>query len=203
MIRLVALIALQAFALLAGPAPLAAAVLLGAAALSTTRPGARRVMTGALIFSSMFAVIGVMGGIERALFKSGAPDLGRSALLSLRGLASFLAALAATRMFTLAEVLCSLKRLGAPDYLLTMAYLMIQDLHVLGRLAGEMGRSIRARGADARGWRRIRMLARASGNFVSLAADTFRDRHEHLQARGLALALPIEAWRDRELRNQG
>lgn len=201
--RLVALIALQAVALLAGPAPLAAAVAIGAAALSATRPGFRRVRTGFLIFSSMFAALGLMGRIEQAFFRAPAPDLSRAALLSLRGLASFLAALAAIRMFTLPEALCFLKRLRTPDYLLTMAYLMIQDFHVLGRLAGEMGRSIRARGAGARGWRRTRMLAQAAGSFVSLAFDTFHDRHEHIQARGLALALPVEAWRDREIRRQG
>lgn len=203
MIRLLALMALQALALLAGPVPLAAAVTIGAATLSITGPGFRRVRTGVFLFSSLFAALGLMGWVEHALFKSPAFDLSRAALLSLRGFASFLAAVAAIRLFTLPEALCFFKRLRTPDYLLTMAYLMVQDFHVLARLAGDMGRSIRARGAGARGWQRIRMLAGASGSFVSLAVDTFRDRHEHIQARGLSLALPVEAWRDRELRHQG
>jgi len=162
MIRLAVLIALQAFALLAGVPYLAPAAVLGAAALSTTREGFHRVRAGFLFFSSMFAAICLMAWLDHALFRLPSPDLGHSAALSLRGLASFLAALAAVRMFTLTEVLCFLKKLRAPDYILTMAYLMVQDFGVLGRLAGEMGRSIRARGAGARGSRRLRLLARAS-----------------------------------------
>lgn len=198
MIRLALLLALQAAALSAGWPVLAPAAAVGAGWLMAYRDGVRRVRLGAVMFTSFFAAVSLLAAAERFLKISGPPDFGRYAILSLRGFASFLVAVAGTRMFTLLESLCFLKRLRIPGYMLTMTYLMVQDLAVVGRLAGDMSESIRTRGAGIRGLGMIRLLAHASGNLVIAAIGRFRFRHEHMTARGFDLDLPLDDWRARE-----
>lgn len=203
MIRLAALAGFQALAVLAGPALLAPAVLLGAAALAETRSGFRRIRFGALFFASMFLAAVLFAWLERALIGGPAVYFEQIGLLMLRGFASFCGALAAVRLFTLAEALVFLKKLRAPDHVVALAYLMAQDVAVLSRLAGEASCSLRARTASLPRHRRPLWLARAAGGFLVLTADKFRFRHEHMEARGLGLNLPVEAWRTSERRHQG
>jgi len=193
--RLALLLALQATALAAGWPILAPAAALGAGWLLTRRGGSRRVRLGFVLFAFFFVGLCLMAAAEHWLGLAGLPDIGAFAVLSLRGFASFLVAVAGARMFTLIEILCFLKRLRVPGYVLTMTYLMVQDLSVVGRLAGEMGESIRARGACVRGFAKIRLLARATGNLIIAAIGRFRYRHEHMDARGVTMDLPFEEWR--------
>jgi hypothetical protein len=198
MIRLAVLAGLQAAALLAGWPILAPATATGLGILLAGRGGARRIRLGAIMFVSFFAAVSLLAAAEYILKISGPPGYGRYAILSLRGFASFLIALAGTRMFTLTEGLCFLRRMRIPGYVLTMIYLMVQDLAVFVRLVDAMSESIRARGAGIRKFAKIGMLAHASGNFMVLAAGKYRYRHEFLLARGLDLDLPLDDWRSRE-----
>ncbi len=193
--RLALLLALQTTALAAGWPILAPAAALGAGWLLTRRDVHRRIRLGFVLFASFFIGLSLMGAAEQSLGLAGPPDLAAFAVLSLRGFASFLVAVAAARMFTLLEILCFLKRLRLPGYILTMTYLMVQDLAVVGRLAGATAESIRARGACARGPARLRLLARAAGNLIITAIGRFRYRHEHMDARGVTIDLPFEEWR--------
>jgi hypothetical protein len=149
------------------------------------------------LFISFFAILSLMA-IAEDILGSTPPEFGRYAALALRGYASFLVALAGTTMFSLTEVLCFLKKIRIPGYILTMIYLMVQDLAVFARLAAETARTCRVRGSGLHGLAKMRLIAHASGNFVILAALKFRNRHEHLLARGLALDLPLDDWRARE-----
>lgn len=203
MMRLALLAAMQAFAIFAGWLFLAPVAGLGAVALSLRPAGFRRVRTAAVFFAAMLVAITLLSKLERAMIGPPASDAGGAAILALRGFASFLAALTATRMFTLVEILSVLRRMRTPEYVLTMTYLVVHDFGVMGRLAADMSRAIRSRGAGVRGLRRIRLMARASGNFLIMTTEKFRRRHEYIQARGLDSALPIESWRERERLRQG
>jgi hypothetical protein len=195
MIRLALLLTLQAAALAAGWPALAPAAALGAGWLLTRPEASRRVRLGFVLFASFFIGLSVMAAAEQSLGLSGRPDFRAFAVLSLRGFASFLVAVAGARMFTLLEILCFLKRLRVPGYILTMTYLMVQDLAVVGRLAAATAETSRARGAGVRGLARVRLSARAAGNLIVTAAGRFRYRHEHMDARGVTIDLPFEEWR--------
>jgi len=197
-IRLSVFLALQAFALFAGWPLLAPAAAAGAFWLAIRPGGARRVLPGAALSAAFFASACLLAGLERWLGWAGRPEIGRYGVLALRAFASFLVASAAVRSFTLIEMLCLLKRLRVPGYLLTMIYLMVQDLSVLSRQARAAAETIRIRGAGAGGSAKIRLLAHAAAGFTVAAAVRFRRRHEHMDARGLGLDLPLEAWRARE-----
>lgn len=203
MIKAASLLVLQAAALLAPPLALVSAAAAGTA-LFLIRPRSRaRVRLGAWFFLIFFAFLCLSGLIEKALGLS-VPDYGRYALLALRGYASFLVALAATMMLTLTEVLCFLRKIRIPGYILTMIYLMVSDLAVFNRLVAEIRRTIRSR-ADGLGFRaRMNLTVHAAKSFVVFAAAKFRYRHEHILARGLSLDLPLDDWRARErLRQSG
>ncbi|MBN1938741.1 MAG: hypothetical protein JW843_04085 [Candidatus Aminicenantes bacterium] len=197
MIKTVLLLILLAAALCAGPLIVGPAAAAGTA-FFLARPRSRgRVRLGAGLFIVFFAVLCLSGLVESAL-RISVPDYGRYAILTLRGYASFLAALAASMIFTLTEVLCSLKKIRVPGYILTMIYLMISDLAVFNRLASEIRRTVRSR-ADGRGFRvRLGLTVHAAKSFVIFAAVKFRYRHEHIQARGLSLELPLDDWRASE-----
>jgi hypothetical protein len=203
MIRIAVLILLQAAALLAPVSVLAPATALGAGYLSTRKAVSPRIRLGALFFATMFVAFGVMAAAERAVFKMPSPGLGHYAELAVRGFASYCAIVAGTRMWTFMEFLCFLKKIRIPDYIITTLFLMAQDLAVLGRLVEDVSRTVRARGSGVTGRRKIRLLARASKNFLILAVNKYAFRHEHILARGLDLALPLDEWRARERQHQG
>lgn len=200
--RAALLVFLQAAAFLAGPRLLAPAAAAAAAWFAERKESRSRVLFGTSVFGMFFIVLCLLGAVEGFLRLS-APDYGRYALLTLRGYASFLVVVAGTSMFTLAEILCFLKRIRVPGYVLTMVYLMIHDLSVFARLASETGWSVRSRGAGLRLPQRIKLAIHAARNFVVFAALKFRHRHEHIQARGLSLDLPLDEWRARERLPQG
>jgi len=204
MIRAAILLILQAAALLSGPLFLGPAAAAGMGYLLSHRECRPRIRFGALFFAVFFLSLCLMSLVESALLGLTPPEYGRYALLSLRGYASFLVILAGTTMFTLVEVLYFLKKVRVPGYILTMLYLMVQDLTVLTRLAIETNRTVRARGAGLGLISRIRLIVHASNNFVIFAAVKFRYRHEHILARGLFLDLPLDDWRAHErLRQSG
>lgn len=201
--RAALLLILQAAALFAGPLVVGPAAAAGTAFFLFRRASRGRLFLGAGMFAAFFAVLCFAGLIESALGVS-IPDFGRFALLTLRGYASFLAALWGMTMFTLAEVLCFLKAIRVPGYILTMTYLMVNDLEVFTRLAGETRQSVRCRGAGLGRRDRIKLTVHAAKSFVIFAAVKFRYRHEHILARGLSLDLPLDDWRARErLRQSG
>lgn len=203
MTRAALLLVLQAAALFAGPLVVGPAAAAGTVYFLARRTSRGRLLLGAGMFAAFFAVLCLAGMIESALGVS-IPDFGRYALLTLRGYASFLAVLSGMTMFTLAEVLCFLKAIRIPGYILTMIYLMVNDLEVFNRLAGETLRSVRARGAGLDRRDRIRLTIHAAKSFVVFVAVKFRYRHEHILARGLSLDLPLDDWRARErLRQSG
>ncbi len=202
MTRAALILLLQAAALLAGPLLLVPAAAAGTGYFLSRRKGRSRVRFGALFFAVFFLGLCLMGLTEGVLGLSD-PEYGRYALLSLRGYASFLVVLAGTTMFTLAEVLCFLQKIRVPGYVLTMLYLMVQDLAVLNRLAAETSRTVRARGAGIGLAARVKLAVHAAKNFVVFSALKFRYRHEHILARGLSLDLPLDDWRARERQPQG
>jgi len=204
MIRAAILLILQAAALSTGSLFLGPAAAAGTGYLLTRRECRPRVRFGALFFAVFFLGLCLMGLAESTFLGRSAPEYSRYALLALRGYASFLVVLAGTTMFTLTEVLCFLKKLRVPGYILTMIYLMVQDLAVFNRLAAETSRTVRARGAGLRLASRIRLTVHATKNFIIFAAVKFRYRHEHILARGLSLDLPLDEWREHErLRQSG
>jgi hypothetical protein len=202
MIGAAILLILQAAALFAGPLFLGPAAAVGTGYLLLHRICLPRIRFGALFFAVFFLSLCFMGLAESALGLS-APDYGLYALLALRGYASFLVVLAGMTMFTFVEVLCFLKKMRVPGYILTMLYLMIQDLAVFSRLAAEISRSVRGRGAGVGPLARIKLMVHASKNFIIFAALKFRYRHEYILARGLSMDLPLEDWRAREHLPQG
>ncbi len=197
MIKAAVLFLGQAAALIAPPLVVVPATAAGTALFLARRQSRGRVRLGAGLFFVFFLVLFLSGLVEGALGIS-VPDYGRYALLALRGYASFLVALAATLIFTLTEVLCFLKKVRIPGYILTMIYLMISDLAVFNRLASEMRRTVRSRDDGLGLWARMNLTIHAAKSFVVFAAAKFRYRHEHIQARGLSLDLPLDDWRTRE-----
>lgn len=203
MIKTAFLLLLQAAALAAEPLVIGPAAAAGTVYFLAGRKSRTRVRLGAWLFLAFFAFL-CLTGLAEGAFGISIPDYGRYALLALRGYASFLVALAGTMMFSLSEVLCFLKKLRVPGYVLTMIYLMIQDLAVFNRLAGDTHRTVRSRAAGLGRLARIRLTINAAKNFVIFAALKFRYRHEHILARGLTLDLPLDDWRARErLRQSG
>jgi hypothetical protein len=202
MIRAALLLLLQGAVLAAGPLFVGPAAAAGTALFLARRRKRSAVLLGAGMFAAFFAVLCLMGLAESALGLS-LPDYGRFALLTLRGYASFLIALAGTTMFTLTEVLRALKTIKVPGYILTMIYLMVRDLAVLNRLAAETGKTVRSRGAGLGRRARAALAVHAAKNLVIFAALKFRYRHEHIQARGLSLDLPLDDWRAVERQSQG
>lgn len=195
--RAALLLLFQAAALLADPRFLAPATVAAAAWFAGRKESRSRVLLGTGVFGMFFFVLCLLGAVEGFLRLS-APDYGCYALLTLRGYASFLVVVAGTAMFTLAEILCFLKRIRVPGYILTMVYLMVHDLSVFVRLASETGRAVRSRGAGLRLPQRLKLTIHAARNFMVFAVLKFRLRHEHIQARGLSLDLPLDEWRARE-----
>ena len=201
--RAALLLVVQAAVLFAGPLVVGPAAAAGTVVFLARRTSRGRLLLGAGIFAAFFAVLGIAGLTESVLGLS-IPDFGRYALLTLRGYASFLIVLIGMTMFTLLEVLCFLKTIRIPGYILTMIYLMVNDLDVFNRLAGETRRSVRSRGAGLGRRDRIKLTVHAAKSFVIFAAVKFRFRHEHLLARGLSLDLPLDDWRAHErLRQSG
>ena len=197
MIKAAALLLLQAAALTAGPWVVGSAAAAGSAFFLSSRMSRGRVRLGAGLFTAFFASLCLGGLIEGALGLS-SPDYSRYGLLTLRGYASFLVALAGTRLFTLAEVLCFFKKIRIPGYILTMIYLIVCDLSVFNRLAAETHRSVQSRTVGLGRRDRVKLTVHAAKSFIIFAAMKFRYRHEHILARGLSLDLPLDDWRARE-----